>query len=152
MLRALPTAAATSQRAIEVARRVGEPAAEVNARINLFTDRAPIASLPSTDDISEVIDLALGAGAPDEAVRAVVNYLWSAALLGPIGPAEEVVSTARAATGAGPQRPRAYDEYLQLSLAVLVYVPAGSLGGGGRRGRAWRGHRARRTGSSGSGS
>ncbi len=58
MLRALPTAGATSQRALEVARRVGEPAAEVNARINLFTTEAH-RRLPSFDDISEVIDLAV---------------------------------------------------------------------------------------------
>ena len=57
-------------------------------------------------------------------MRAVVNYLWSAALLGPIVPAEEVVSRQ------GPQLEQGltsegYREYLQLSLAALVYVPAG---------------------------
>jgi tetratricopeptide (TPR) repeat protein len=123
MLRALPRAGATSTRAMEVARRVKEPAAEANARINLFTTDA-WSRMPSSDEIAEIVDLALRAGAQDEAVRAIVNYLWSAALAGPIGPAEEVVTRylpelERGLTSEG------YRNYLQLSLAALVYVPAG---------------------------
>ncbi len=124
MLRALPSAGPTSIRAIEVARRVDEPGAEANARINLFTTEAAYGVLPSFEDVSEIIDLGVRAGAHDEAVRAVVNYLWSAALLGPIGPAEEVVlryapELERGLTAEG------YREYLDLSLATLVYVPSG---------------------------
>ncbi len=126
MLRGLPSAGGTSVRAIEVAQRTHEPAAEANARINLFTTTA-WSGVPSSKEIAEIIDLAVRAGALDEAVRAVVNYLWSAALAGPIGPAEEVVNRhapeiERGLTSEG------YRNYLHLSLAALVYVPAGRWG------------------------
>ena len=124
MLRALRRAETTSARAIEVARRMNERAAEANARINLVTAEASFGRLPSLEEVSEIIDLALEAGAHDEAVRAVVNYLWSAALLGPVEPAERVVRDnverlARGLTSEG------YRQYLALSLAVLIYVPTG---------------------------
>ena len=60
-----------------LAQRTNEPAAEANARINLLTTNA-WSGVPSSKKIAEIIDLAVRAGALDEAVRAVVNYLWSA--------------------------------------------------------------------------
>jgi hypothetical protein len=54
-----------------------------------------------------------------------VNYLWSAALLGPLEPVERLVKETTAAHLERGLSAEAYDEYLQLSLAALVYVPAG---------------------------
>lgn len=124
MLRALPAAASTASHAIEVAVRTGEPAAEANARINLFTAEAAYGVLPPMEQVAEIIELALAAGAHDEAVRTVVNYLWSAALLGPVEPAEHMVKETAARLERG-LTAESYGQYLQLSLATLVYVPAG---------------------------
>jgi class 3 adenylate cyclase/tetratricopeptide (TPR) repeat protein len=124
MLRALPTAEATARRAIEVARRVGEGQAEANARINLFTVRSAWGVVPQEAELREIIDLAERSGAPDEGVRAVVNFLWAASILGPLDDAERIVHDALQDTahGLGAQ---SYEQYLQLSLALLVYVPSG---------------------------
>ena len=115
----------TPQReAIEVAVRTGEPVAEANARINLFTARSAQGSVPPAATITSIVDGALDAGAQDEAARAVVNYLWSAALVGPLGPAEDVVKLHAPKLERGLSA-EGYASYLQLSLAALVYVPAG---------------------------
>jgi class 3 adenylate cyclase/tetratricopeptide (TPR) repeat protein len=124
MLRSLPSAEATATHAIEVAQRVGEPAAEANARSNLFVARAAHGIVPPTSEIEEIVDLAVAAGAHDEAVRAVVNYTWTAATLGPTEPAERLVGEMRGRLTAG-LAAEAYDQYLRLSVAALVYVPAG---------------------------
>lgn len=68
MLRGLPEAATTATLAIEVARRTGETTAEVFTALGSEGVEAP------TDEMRAVVDLALSSGAPDEAVRAVVNY------------------------------------------------------------------------------
>ncbi len=124
MLRALPIARSTATRAIEVAQRVGELGAEANARANMLTTLGADGKVPTKDELSEVIELALAAEAHDEAARAVVNYLWSAALRGPLPPAEQVVSDAVRNLGVG-LAAEAYDQYLKLSLGALIYVPAG---------------------------
>lgn len=124
MLRALPSAEVTAPRAIGVAHRVGEPAAEANARSNLFVARAAHGIVPPTSEIEEIVDLAVAAGAHDEAVRAVVNYAWTAATLGPTAPAERLVAEMRHRLTAG-LAAEAYDQYLRLSIAALVHVPAG---------------------------
>jgi class 3 adenylate cyclase len=124
MLRALPDAESTATRAIEVAKRTGEQGAEANARTNLLTVRGAQGIAPEESDLADTIELARAAGAHDEAARAVVNYLWSAALLGPLEPAEEVVRNAIRNLDVG-LAAEAYESYLQLSLAALVYVPAG---------------------------
>jgi class 3 adenylate cyclase/tetratricopeptide (TPR) repeat protein len=126
MLRSLPEAEATASRAIEVAARTHERAAEANARINVFTvQSASRGVLPKPAEISSIIALAVAGGAHDEATRAVVNYLWSAALLEPLEPVERFVTemlTGHLARGINTE---VYAEYLPLSLAALVYVPAG---------------------------
>jgi len=124
MLRALPEAAGTASRAIKVARRTGELTAEANARTNLFTARSASGVMPSTAELGEIIDVALAAGAHAEAARAVVNYLWSAALLGPLEPVERLVEDAISRLGLG-FAAEGYEQYVHLSLAALVYVPAG---------------------------
>ena len=125
MLRGLPITSTTATRAMDVAVRTGESAAEANARINLFTARAALGVVPTADELSTVIDLALGVGAHDEAVRAVVNYLWSAALLGPLEPVERLVTQMATAHLERGLNAEAYGEYLQVSLAALIYVPSG---------------------------
>jgi class 3 adenylate cyclase/tetratricopeptide (TPR) repeat protein len=124
MLRTLPSAVSTATRAIEVARRTGEGAAEVNARNNLLTAMSARGEVPSSLEWGEIVDQALAANAHDEAVRAVVNYLWSAGLLGALDPAEAFVTANWDRLTAG-LTAEAYERYLQLSLAVLVYVPSG---------------------------
>nr|MBA2742579.1 AAA family ATPase [Actinomycetota bacterium] len=124
MLRALPNAEATALRAIDVAARMNEPAAEANARINLFTTERSYSRIPAFDEVSEIVDLALRAGAHDEASRAVVNSLWSMALIGSVVEAERLVRAQlpKLERGLGAE---GYEQYLQLSLAALIYVPAG---------------------------
>ena len=124
MLRSLPSTAATATRAIEVARRTGEATAEVNARINLMSVEARAGFLAPNSEWSDVIDEALAAGAHDESVRAVINYLWSAGTLGGLDPVEQFVNGAVGRLAAG-LTAEAYDRYLHLSLASLIYVPAG---------------------------
>lgn len=124
MLRALPEAEAAATRALEVARRTNERAAEANARTNLLTVYAARGSVPTTEQLSEIVSLALSAGAQDEAARAVVNYLWGAALLGDLEETEAVVERMVEGLGAGFST-EAYEQYLPLSLATLIYVPAG---------------------------
>ena len=124
MLRALPGAAETSSRAIEVARRVGDPGAEANARINLFTAESSAGRLPGVDDVGAVVDLACSVGAYDEATRAVVNYLWAATLVGPLEPVERFVRERTRSLERGLAAEQ-YGDYVELSLAALIYVPAG---------------------------
>ena len=102
---------------------MNERAAEANARINLVTAEASFGRLPSLEEVSEIIDLALEAGAHDEAVRAVVNYLWSEPCwtrrARRARRSDNVERLARGLTSEG------YRQYLALSLAVLIYVPTG---------------------------
>jgi predicted ATPase/class 3 adenylate cyclase len=123
MLRSLPSAEATSLRAIEVARSTGELAAEANARTNLLTERARTTP-PAEQEVSEIIALSLSAGAHDEAARAVINYLWSACRFHPLAAVERAVAEAVRELGVG-LATEGYAQYLDLSLAALVYVPAG---------------------------
>ena len=119
---------------MEVARRTGERAAEANARINLFTAHADDSVVPPAPEVMEIIEHALASGAHEESVRAVVNYLWTAATLGRLEPAEAFVREIVPRLGAG-LAAEGYEEYLNLSLAFLVYLPTGRWAEVGRRGR-----------------
>jgi hypothetical protein len=88
-----------------------------------MTDRSRTAT-PSEQELSDIIALSVGAGAHDEAVRAVVNYLWSACRFDPLDALERTVAEAVRELGVG-LGTEAYGPYLQFSLATLVYVPAG---------------------------
>jgi hypothetical protein len=136
MLRALPGAEETARRAIEVARATGEAAAEANARTNLLTIRARDVA-PGRDELDAIVALASSAGAYDETARVVVNYLWSAWLYEPLDRVEEAVEEAarRVTRGLGTE---SYALYLQLSLGVLVYVPAGRWEEAARLEKLWR--------------
>ena len=124
MLRALPAAEATAARAVEVARRTGERGAEANARINLFTARAADSIVPPVSEPLDIIDHALASGAHEESVRTVINYLWTAATLGRLEPAETFVRQVVPRLTAG-LAAEAIEEYVTLSLAFLIYVPMG---------------------------
>ena len=124
MLRALPSAEATSLEAIEIAQRTGERAAEANARINLFTARSNRGLLPEAAEVAAVVDLARAAGAHDEATRAVVNYLWAASVVRPLAGVEQFVSNMTPSLERGLAAEQ-YGYYLELSLGALVYVPMG---------------------------
>ena len=50
MLKQQPQSIETAERAIDVARRVGDPFAEVNARINIFTQRSTAGVAPDPDE------------------------------------------------------------------------------------------------------
>ena len=76
-----------------------------------------------------MIELALAADAHDEAARAVVNYLWSAALLGPLEPVEQVVSDAVRNLGVG-LAAEAYEQYLAALARRPRLRPRGTLAGG----------------------
>lgn len=110
--------------AIEVARRTGEATADANARTNLFTAQSAAGVVPATAEMQAIVELALESGAPDEAVRSVVNFLWAAALSGPPEPAEGIVNDVLGRLGPGLAAEN-YARYLALSLAVLVFVPTG---------------------------
>jgi len=121
MVRAVPEALEHGQRAIEVARRVGDPLPEVNARINLFSFRP---GRPDADEIREVIELAWSIGAYDEAYRAAVNYLWNSQPFDPLDDVEAVVDAIeRRLAPVAP--PETYASYLALSRARLILLPSG---------------------------
>jgi class 3 adenylate cyclase len=124
MLRDLPEAVEIARQALEVATRVGEPLAAVNARINLFSAESMRGKVPSYAEASEAADLALAAGAPDEAFRAVVNWAWTAHAYSALDELDPLLRDAQARLS-GLVSPEAYGEYLLLSIGMLVDLPAG---------------------------
>ena len=136
MLRALPEAEETAQRAIEVARATGEAAAEANARTNLLTVRTQEVA-PDRRELDAIVALASSAGAYDETARVVVNYLWSAWLYEPLDQVEEAVAEAAQRVSRG-LATESYALYLRLSLGTLVYVPAGRWDEAARLEGLWR--------------
>jgi predicted ATPase/class 3 adenylate cyclase len=136
MLRALPEAEETAQRAIDVARATGEAAAEANARTNLLTVRTQEAA-PDRRELDAIVALASSAGAYDETARVVVNYLWSAWLYEPLDRVEEAVTEAAEGVSRG-LATESYALYLRLSLGALVYVPAGRWEEAARLEGLWR--------------
>jgi len=107
-----------------MARRVGDPFAGIIAEINLQTARAARGEAPAEEEMLELVRRALAEGYPDEAYRAVVNYLWAAIPFLPtaqveasIARAQELMPDTRAI--------EAYDEYIDVSLGMHVYLPCG---------------------------
>jgi class 3 adenylate cyclase/tetratricopeptide (TPR) repeat protein len=123
MLKHLPGASEHAREAVEVAERVGDAFAEVNARINLFTERATFGVAPDTDDLLEIVDRAVEAGVYEEAYRSIVNFIWSAPGYLPLGRIEAAIAEARLRADVAP--PAAIGPYLELSIAFVLLVPAG---------------------------
>ncbi len=122
MLRGLPQAAEHSLETIEVANRVGDVAASVSGRINLFTARAQVGVGPDADDVLEIVESAASVGAHEDAYRAIVNFVWSADGYLPVADIEAVAAAGR--EGRLPPPP-IIAAYLELSVTALLLVPAG---------------------------
>lgn len=124
MLRSAPEAAAHGREAVAVARRVGDAFAEVNARINVFTFDAMNGVAPDPAEVLEIVRAAVEARAPDEAYRAIVNFVWSAAGYLHVREIEHTTAQARSQAGSVGE-PLTLGTYLELSLAAMLLVPAG---------------------------
>jgi class 3 adenylate cyclase/tetratricopeptide (TPR) repeat protein len=111
-----------SLEAIAVADRVGDIFANVNARNNLFTARAAEGDGPDVDEVLDIVETAASVGAHEEAYRAIVNFVWSAVGFLPI---ERIESVAAAGRKGRLPPPPIVATYLELSVAGMLYVPAG---------------------------
>ena len=94
MLKHRDEAIGHAEEAIAVARRVGDSFAEVNARINLFTELSTRGQAPDADDLIEIVERAAEAGVYEEAYRAIVNFIWSAPGYIPLDEIERVFAEA----------------------------------------------------------
>ncbi len=112
-----------AREAIAVARRVGDSFAEVNARVNIFTQEAVHGIAPDPDDIGSIVEAAAEAGEYEEAYRAIVNFIWSATGYLSIDSIERVVSESRGRLGDVPP-PESIGPYLELSIALSLLVPS----------------------------
>jgi class 3 adenylate cyclase/tetratricopeptide (TPR) repeat protein len=112
-----------AEEAIAVARRVGDSFAEVNARINLFTEMATRGHPPGPEDVLEIVNRSVEAGVHDEAYRAIVNFIWSAHGYVPLVEIERVTVEARRQAAVTP--PASIGGYLELSIAAMLFLPAG---------------------------
>jgi class 3 adenylate cyclase/tetratricopeptide (TPR) repeat protein len=124
MLKQQPQAIETAERAIAVARRVDDSFADVNARINIFTQRSTEGLPPDPDEVVAIIDSAVEAGEYEEGYRAIVNFIWSGAGFLSVERTEEVVAQTRARLADVPA-PRSIGPYLDISFAWALLVPAG---------------------------
>ena len=113
-----------AEEAIAVARRVGDLFAEVNARINLFTEQASWGIAPDPDELLAIVDLAREAGVYDEAYRAIVNFLWSAPGYIPLDEAERAAVEARRHLG-DVTPPSSIAFYVELSRVNMLSLSAG---------------------------
>jgi len=122
MLKGRHEAIEHSLEAIAIADRVGDVVANVSARINLFTQRATEGVGPDADEVLDIVEAAAFVGAHEEAYRAIVNFVWSALGFLPVERIESVVRIGR--EGRLPAPPVVAD-YLELSIAAMLFVPAG---------------------------
>ena len=134
MLKQQPLSIGTAERAIDVARRVGDPFAEVNARINIFTQRSAAGVAPDPDDVLSIIDSAVEAGEYEEGYRAIVNLIWSSTGYLHVERIEELVAEARARLADVPA-PRSIGPYLDVSVVMALLVPDRTLGRSRHRAR-----------------
>jgi hypothetical protein len=110
--------------AIAVARRVDDLFAEVNARINLFTEQATRGIAPDADDLIDIVDRAIEAGVFDEAYRAIVNFIWSAHGYIPLDDTERVIEAALRHLADVPP-PISIAAYFELSTAAKLWLSVG---------------------------
>ena len=126
MLAALPEAVPHAAEAIDVARRIGDRYSEANAMINLAS-----AEMFRGDTASEVIQrfiqaarIAVECGADEEAIRARVNYLWTAAPLIPISELLEGLERSMVVRDSM-MLISGYHLYFDLSYHLFVHMPSG---------------------------
>jgi class 3 adenylate cyclase/tetratricopeptide (TPR) repeat protein len=123
MLKQRPESVDHARDAIAVARRVGDPFAELNARINIFTQEGTRGIAPDPDDIGSIVEAAVEAGEHEEGYRAIVNFIWSASGYLTVDRIERVVSEARGRLADVPA-PRSIGPYLEVSAALCLLVPS----------------------------
>jgi class 3 adenylate cyclase/tetratricopeptide (TPR) repeat protein/ABC-type uncharacterized transport system YnjBCD ATPase subunit len=124
MLRSLPEAGELAAEALAMAERVGDPFAAVNARTNIATVGALHGTPPSPAEVLAVIDDARRIGATEEAYRALVNWLWSAAGTVKVDDVLATLAEGRELL-AGVPLPSGINWYLPISVALLHLLPAG---------------------------
>jgi class 3 adenylate cyclase/tetratricopeptide (TPR) repeat protein len=124
MLRGRANAAALAEEAVAAARRVADPEAEVNARITLYSALGNDGFPPDTGEVREIVVAARRAGDPGEAYRAVGNWVWSSHATRPIREVERDLEILLAEIADLP-RIESYNPYVELSIAKLLYLPAG---------------------------
>src|SRR5262249_28332348 len=124
MLRDDANAQVLAREALEVATRVGDKFAIVNAQINLTTTVALRGSAPDPSVMLDTIDIARKAGAIEEAFRALVNFLWSSSGYLPVDEVEAVRQEALDRL-TGLTTPAGLDSYLDISLIAQHLLPAG---------------------------
>jgi hypothetical protein len=125
MLKQKPESVDHAREAAAVARRVGDAFAEVNARINIFTQEAADGRPPDPHELAAVIDEAAKAGIYEEAFRAVVNFTWSANGFMPLDRMELLLTELRHRLG-DVEAPLSIGPYLELSRAMVIFIPAGN--------------------------
>jgi class 3 adenylate cyclase len=125
MLKQRPESVEHAREAAAVARRVGDAFAEVNARINIFTQVATDGVPPDPRELAAIIDEAAKAGIYEEAFRAVVNFTWSANGFMPLDRMELLLSELRHRLG-DVEAPLSIGPYLELSRAMVILVPMGN--------------------------
>jgi tetratricopeptide (TPR) repeat protein len=123
MLRHRDESIGHAEEAIAVARRVGDSFAEVNARINLFTEQATRGHAPDADNLIEIVERAAEVGVYEEAYRAIGNFLWSAPGYVPLDEVERVLVESERRL-AGVTAPDSIGPYLDLSTAAILFLPA----------------------------
>jgi class 3 adenylate cyclase len=124
MLQQRPEASRYAREAIEVARRVGDSFAEVNARINLLTQLATSGVAPDPDETTQIVDEAAAAGEYEEAYRALTNFTWSASGFLPLDRIEDVYAAGRRRLADVPP-PKSIGPYIDVSFAFWVLLPGG---------------------------
>jgi len=126
MLRGTAAAEPHAREAIDVARRVGNDFAELNARINLFTAEGARGIEPDPGEIDELLERAVAAELWDELYRVIVNYLWSASPHVPIPALSDAVARAAGAlTGMHSIEFSTFGQYMALSRARCLWIPSG---------------------------
>ncbi len=124
MLQQRPEASRYAREAIEVARRVGDSFAEVNARINLLTHLATSGVAPDPDKTTQIVDEAATAGEYEEAYRALTNFTWSASGFLPLDQIDHVYAEGRRRLADVPP-PKSIGPYIDVSFAFWVLLPGG---------------------------
>jgi hypothetical protein len=124
MLRDDANADVLGREALEVATRVGDKFAIVNAQINLATTAGLRGSAPDPGVMLDTIDTARQAGAIEEAFRALVNFLWSSSGYLSVDEVDAIRREALARL-TGLATPAGLDAYLDLSLIAQHLLPAG---------------------------
>jgi class 3 adenylate cyclase/tetratricopeptide (TPR) repeat protein len=123
MLKQRPESVDHARDAIAVARRVGDTYAEVNARINIFTQEGTRGVAPDPEDIRSIVEAAVAAREHEEGYRAIANFIWTASGYLPIDPIELVVSEARGRLADVPP-PRSIGPYVEVSAALCLLIPS----------------------------